>query len=248
MPVTNPLTGTDLQRQTLRLYGELLARRESWARKLVFACGEGCSATGLSTAVSIAGGTSLIVDSDSAVVKSVMRQGGLDFVVNTLDEALRVLKNEVRQGRPLSVGLIADVSSSIREMAERGVLPDLHVAIANGESADYAGELESLRQSGMESVQLARDSHGCSVPSAVLAQWLLERGWFETLFVRSSEISSPVADGPLIDILPPADSLRRNWIQQISRYQRSAKGSRLVWLSGVEERSFADGNWCKSVP
>jgi hypothetical protein len=237
MPVSTPLTGIDLQRQTLRLYGELIARRASWARKLVFACGEGCSATGLSAAVSIAGGTSLIVDSDSAVVKSVMRQGGLDFVVNTLDEALRVLKNEVRQGRPLSVGLIADVSSAVREMVERGVLPDVHVAIANGESGGYVSELDGLYQAGMESLELVRDDSGSADPSTILVQWLMERGWIEVLFMRDSL----AADGPLIDMLSPADLLRRNWIQQIARYQRSSKGSRLAWLSGAEQRSFADG-------
>ena len=247
MPVPNPLTGTDLQRQTLRLYGELIARRESWAKRLVFACGQGCSSTGLSAAVSIAGGTSLLVDSDSAVVKSVMRQGGLDFVVNTLDEALRVLKNEVRQGRPLSVGLITDVRSAIREMVDRGVLPDLHVAIASEESADYASELESLYRAGMEGLELVRNGSGSSAPSAVFAQWLAERGWFETLFVRDPEISLPAGDQPLIDMLSPTDVLRRNWIQHISRYQRSAKGSRLVWLSSTEQRAFVDGTWRQSV-
>lgn len=246
MSAPNPLTGIDLQRQTLRLYGELVARRASWARRLVFACGEGCSATGLSAAVSIAGGTSLIVDSDSAVVKSVMRQGGLDFVVNTLDEALRVLKNEVRQGRPLSVGLITDVSSAIREMMDRGVLPDLHVAIANGESADDIDEVEGLRQAGMESLELVKDGSGCAVSSEVLARWLNDRGWFETLFVRDPEISLPAGDQPLIDMLSPDDLLRRNWIQQISRYQRSSKGSRLAWLSDAEQRSFVDGTWRQS--
>jgi urocanate hydratase len=107
------LSGSDLQRQTLRLYGELVARHESWAGKLVFACGEGASATGLPAAASIAGGTALLLDPDAAAVKAVFRQGGVDFVVNTLDEALRVLKNEIRKQRPLSVALKGDVQSAV---------------------------------------------------------------------------------------------------------------------------------------
>ncbi len=98
------LSGVDLQRQTLRLYGELIARRESWAGQLVFAYGEGVSATGLPAAVSIAGGTLLLLDPDTAAVKSVFRQGGVDFVVNTLDEALRVLKNEITQASAIERG------------------------------------------------------------------------------------------------------------------------------------------------
>ena len=61
-------------------------------------------------------------------MKSAQRAGYLDFVVNTLDEALRALKNEVRQKRPLSVGLIADVQATLAEMAERGVQPDLDLS------------------------------------------------------------------------------------------------------------------------
>ena len=80
------LMATDLQRQTLRLYGELLARSDVWGGKLVFTSGEGASATGLPAAVSIAGGTTLVLDPEAATVKAVFRNGGIDFVVNTLDE------------------------------------------------------------------------------------------------------------------------------------------------------------------
>jgi urocanate hydratase len=117
-------SGMELQLHTLRLYGELVSRRETWGGALVFAVGEGCSATGLTAAVSIAGGCTLALDPDSAAVKSAFRQGGIDFVVNTLDEALRVLKNEIRQQKPLSVALTSPVEAAQAEMQERGVLPD----------------------------------------------------------------------------------------------------------------------------
>jgi len=116
---------TDLQRQTLRHYGNLIARREGWGGQLVFTAGEGSSSTGLPAAVSIAGGCTLVLDPDAAAVKSVFRKGGVDFVVNTLDEAVRVLKNEIRQHKPLSVALIAPLQASLDEMAERGLWPDL---------------------------------------------------------------------------------------------------------------------------
>jgi urocanate hydratase len=129
------MTATDLQRQTLRLYGELLARSERWVGKLVFTSGVGASATGLPAAVSIAGGTTLILDPDPGAVKAVFRSGGIDFVVNTLDEALRVLKNEIRQHKPLSVALIADIEPTLAEMSDRGVQSDLHWAVSSSQSA-----------------------------------------------------------------------------------------------------------------
>jgi urocanate hydratase len=124
-PSIPPMLPTDLQRHTLRHYGNLIARRESWAGRLVFTAGEGSSATGLPAAVSIAGGCTLALDPDAPTVKSVFRQGGVDFVVNTLDEAVRVLKNEVRQHKPLSVALIAPLQPTLEEMAARGLQPDL---------------------------------------------------------------------------------------------------------------------------
>ena len=117
----------DLQLETMRLYRWLSAQHAEWGGKLALLSGPGCVQSSAAPAVSIAGGTSLALDSDSVAMKAAQRAGYLDFVVNSLDEALRALKNEVRQKRPLAVGLIADVSATIAEMEERGVQPDLRL-------------------------------------------------------------------------------------------------------------------------
>jgi len=126
------VTRDEHQRNVLRLYGRLVALREEWGGQLVLSCGAGAAGSGISAAVSIAGGASLVVEADAAAVKAAMRRGEIDFVVNTLDEALRTLKNEVRQKRPLSVGLIADVDAAMAEMAERGVVADLVMGAEDG--------------------------------------------------------------------------------------------------------------------
>ena len=46
-------------------------------------------------------------------------------MVNSLDEALRVLKNAVRQRKSASVGLIGNCAEIFPQLAERGVVPDL---------------------------------------------------------------------------------------------------------------------------
>jgi hypothetical protein len=221
------LSGVDLQRQTLQLYGELMARRESWAGQLVFACGAGASATGLPAAVSIAGGTSLILDPDTAAVKSVFRQGGVDFVVNTLDEALRTLKNEIRKHRPLSVALEGPVQPALAEMRERGVLPDLQVSV--GEMA------ESEVQLGVEHLRLASQG-AVVVSSARLEAWLMERGWYEVVLERATTAEMRGLDARLLALLPEADAQRRTWLQRIGHYQRAIYGrARVVWLTKVEQ-------------
>jgi len=115
----------DLQLETMRIYRALTTQRQDWGGKLVLMCGTGRGQRGASAAVSIAGGTSLTVDADASAMKAAQRSGYLDFVVNSLDEALRALKNEIRQKRPLSVGLIAGVDATLAEMDERGIQPDL---------------------------------------------------------------------------------------------------------------------------
>ena len=148
----------------------LVDEREDWGGGLVLCCGEGCAAGGVPAAVSIAGGATLAIDGDAGAVKAAMRRGEIDFVVNTLDEALRALKNEVRQRGPLSVGLIADVSAALREMVERGVPPDLLMIGAN-QNADVVLQDESIRTfqaSGMPLLPMVNaeeaDRHGKHAP------------------------------------------------------------------------------------
>jgi urocanate hydratase len=142
----------NLQRQTMRLYRMLVALREAWGGALVLCSGPRCAATGIPVAASVAGATTLAIDADAEAMKSAMRRGELDFVVHTLDEALRTLKNQIRLKRPLSVGLIADVDKTLAELASRGVQPDLTVdsqSIGVGEdelffAARDASELQRL--------------------------------------------------------------------------------------------------------
>lgn len=76
-------------------------------------------------AASIAGAPSLWVADEPEILRDAMRTGLCDFVVSTLDEALRILKNEVRQRRAVSVGLPADSAHCLREMVDRGFQPNL---------------------------------------------------------------------------------------------------------------------------
>jgi len=70
-------------------------------------------------------GKSLAATADQAAGRQAMRDGAVDFVVTTLDEALRILKNQVRKREPVSVCVVAEPESMEREMLERGVEPDL---------------------------------------------------------------------------------------------------------------------------
>ena len=75
----------------------------------------------------LAGASVLCVDGDldRGVLREALRAGLCDFVVGHLDEALRILKNELRQKRAVSVGLDALPETCLPQMADRGLQPDL---------------------------------------------------------------------------------------------------------------------------
>ncbi len=76
----------------------------------------------------IAGAASLAATADTAAQKQAIRDGVVDFLVTSLDEALRILKNEIRKRETVAVCVAAAPLEIEREMLERGVQPDLHRA------------------------------------------------------------------------------------------------------------------------
>ena len=145
----------------MRRFRALVELREDWGGALVLCSGAGCAASGIPVAASIAGAATLAIDADTEAVKAALRRGELDFVVNTLAEALRTLKNQIRLKRPLSVGLIADVDASLAELGSRGVQPDATADPASSPAASKdemfftvrdAGELQRLDAALLEAL------------------------------------------------------------------------------------------------
>jgi hypothetical protein len=79
----------------------------------------------LLVAGNIAGAASLAATAITAAQKRSIREGVADFLVNSLDEALRILKNEIRKRETVAVCIAAAPEAVEREMLERGVIPDL---------------------------------------------------------------------------------------------------------------------------
>jgi len=79
----------------------------------------------LLVAASVLGAATLTATADPTTQKQAVRDGVIDFLVTTLDEALRILKNQVRKREGVAVCLAARPAAVEREMEERGVQPDL---------------------------------------------------------------------------------------------------------------------------
>jgi hypothetical protein len=79
----------------------------------------------LLVAANIAGAATLAASADRDAQKQALRDGIADFVVTNLDEALRILKNQLRKRETVAVCIAQSPSDVGSEMNQRGVVPDL---------------------------------------------------------------------------------------------------------------------------
>ena len=93
--------------------------------KLVVSGGMGGMSGAQPLAATMTGAAYLGIEVDPERIKKRLKTGYCDFMVNTLDEALRILKNAIRKKEAVSVGLVGNCADVIPELAERGVVPDL---------------------------------------------------------------------------------------------------------------------------
>ena len=200
---------------------------ESLARKLIFVnCFDG---RGVATVVAatIAGAATLCVDDDAGRLREGLRTGLCDFVVGNLDEAVRILKNEVRRGLAVSVGLMLNEEACIAAMAERGVQPDL-LAIEGERYRDAAGV---FRDRG--AIELPEDEAPDS--GFALLMWSVASEPARSL-PRIAELAAAA-----FDPARPDTAARRNWLTRAPRTLGRAFGSRQCSrMAAAEVGSFLD--------
>ncbi|HEY8997625.1 MAG TPA: hypothetical protein VIM60_06985, partial [Edaphobacter sp.] len=236
--MTPPDTPAMLQPFALRAFTALYQLQPSWAGCLVLSLGLDERGAALAVATHIAGGVSLAVDDDPARLREVVRNGMADFVVNTLDEALRAIKNELRKGAPLSVALKSDPDAALKEMLERGLAPHVFSrfgGLGNDELLERASEeFASLdaRLIDFESSYLPVTQSYLALKADEIISPLLEgEGWS----LVTCQVGSPAdlrdLDRRATDLLPQEDHLRRRWLESVPRMlQRQKPPQRSLWL------------------
>jgi urocanate hydratase len=95
------------------------------AGKLIVSGGMGGMGGAQPLAATMTGAAFLGIDVDPERIKKRLKTGYCDFMVTTLEEALRILKNAVRKKENVSVGLVGNCADIIPELADRGVVPDI---------------------------------------------------------------------------------------------------------------------------
>jgi hypothetical protein len=155
----------------------------------------------LATAGNISGAATLAASANATTLRHGMRNGTIDFVVNSLDEALRILKNEIRKCEPVSVAVSLAPEAIVKEMLARGVLPDLLPPLeASATESDFA---TFIAQGAL------RLTAATSQPTRKFLIWQIPAEYAQR----------PAAfDELLAQHLPLNDHANHRWLRQSPRY------------------------------
>jgi urocanate hydratase len=175
----------------------------------------------------VAGCATISATADAAAQKQSIRDGVVDFLINSLDEALRILKNEIRQHKSVAVCVGAAPQSIELEMMERGVRPDLVFA----GSPDHSRSIP----------QFGADSH--EVDFSKLEAGLKFLSW---RIAQAPARWMPKLDAIVLECLP-VHSWESRWIRLSPRYMgRSASGERVLYCDDATADQIA-GNIASAV-
>lgn len=172
-------------------------------------------------AASIAGAASLVLETRIEAIRYCVRNGIVDFAVRTLDEALRILKNEIRKQQPVAVLLESAPSGVLAEMVERGAQPDM----IRWNAPDAA--VATLKERGAQPAPAADDA---DLHRTGLVCWSAAEGGGSVL--RQVDL---LASGALSQ----DDAERQNWIARAPRYlPRAMRLERCVSMNEAERKAL----------
>lgn len=128
--------------------------RGSLEGKFVVSGGMGGMGGAQPLAATMNGAAFLGIEVDPERIKRRVHTGYCDIMVNSLDEAVRILRHAVHEKRATSVGLVGNCAEVLPEMVRRGIVPDLltdqtsahdplNGYIPAGLSVEKAGELRA---------------------------------------------------------------------------------------------------------
>ena len=204
------------QRDTLRIFTALRLARPTWAGSLLVGVGLKDVGRAFALASLAAGAASIFLEEDAAILRSAQREGCCTFSVTSLDEALRIVKNEVRQRRAISVGLRGDPAVWLQDMVERGVQPQMLAAsrlLTGGETAASGvlceRRMQTLNGFGLHPVHSGAIDLEAALTQATVGRWSLGEQGASSIGERRAQ------DAALLGATPGDDALgliARRWL------------------------------------
>lgn len=96
-----------------------------WSGKWILTAGLGGMGGAQTLAATMAGASCLAVECQRSRIEMRLMTRYLDVMAETLDQALGLIEDANRVGKPISVGLLGNAADILPELVKRGVRPDL---------------------------------------------------------------------------------------------------------------------------
>jgi urocanate hydratase len=223
--------------------------------------------SGKPSSVSRTGAAFLGIEADAEQIKRRVKTGYCEVMVNNLDEALRMLKNAVRQRKGTCVGLIGNCADLFPAVAQRGVVPDLLMDFTPAEPP-FQGyvplgidpvEAISARQADPDAFRqrveasIARQQEGLRqleqlgthvITSSMTREFLrplLDDGWLLSLWLALSGEPRDIArlDKLALELFADEERLQ-HWLPLAARYVRfQGLPARVTWFRAAHFGRFA---------
>ena len=108
----------------------IAAARKHWnlnslSGKLILTSGLGGMGGAQPLAVTMAEGVAICIEVDLARIKKRIETKYLDTYTDSIDQAIKLAENAIRDKTPLSIGLLGNAADLVPEFANKGVIPDL---------------------------------------------------------------------------------------------------------------------------
>lgn len=175
----------------------------------------------LTIAGNIAGAATLTASAEIDLQKQAVRDGVVDFLVTSLDEALRILKNEIRKRNTVAVCVSEGPEQITLEMLERGVQPDLL-------REQFTASGDELKSADARDLSLFGQ-----VAEGVLTLWGVSSAAANWL---------PKLDAIALTCLDPEARSARRWLRLAPRYMgRMSQGVRLLVSGENFGAAFVEG-------
>lgn len=230
MPVGRIPDSHSLPEAVYRLYAALAATlpldaERGLGGKLLYAGELGGEGRKLLFGANIAGVASLAASADPAVQRQAIRDGVIDFLVTSLEEALRILKNEIRKRQAVSVGVAVAPQQLVDQMLDRGVSPDLLTPFSWSDSDRGITPEQGAKLIGQGSLTILAGQDRRADDGSYIT-WSVNHDFSRWL---------PRLDSVVEESLPSDDWLRQRWLRLAPRYLgRVAQREHGVALSGDE--------------
>jgi urocanase-like protein len=216
-PASPVLRAYSCYRSLIEAAGNDLSPDQAFGGKLLYAGELDEEGRAITVAGNVAGCATLAATADSTDQNRAVREGIVDFLVNSFDEALRILKNEVRKHATVAVCVGVSTDDIERDTLDRGVQPDLTRADALEKQFTVFAARNMWRVDGNPMQTLTTVAWAVeSLP----AKWL------------------PKFDALALESLQRSDTWNRRWIERAPRYLGRVGSSLRVVCA---DRHFATG-------